>query len=93
MSGEKQHCTHELMKDEAVTGTQLVTRTINAEVPESVYWRVRKCATESRLSMKEYLAKFCEEARVYPRDFQPITPATSESCDVSARIVPNQETR
>ena len=41
-------------------------RTLNVEVPEEVYWHVRECATESRLSMKEYMAKFCREAWPYP---------------------------
>ncbi len=40
-------------------------RTINVEVPETVYWHVRKCATESRLSMKEYMTRFCQEASPY----------------------------
>ena len=41
-------------------------RTLNVEVPEEVYWHVRQCATESRLSMKEYMAMFCREAWPYP---------------------------
>jgi hypothetical protein len=40
-------------------------RTLNVEVPETVYWHVRKCATESRVSMKEYMARFCQEAHPY----------------------------
>jgi hypothetical protein len=46
--------------------TEPKLRTLNVEVPEEVYWHVRKCATESRLSMKEYMARFCQEARPYP---------------------------
>ena len=38
-------------------------RTINVEVPEEVYWHVRTCATESRLPMKEFMARFCREAK------------------------------
>jgi hypothetical protein len=40
-------------------------RTINVEVPETVYWHVRQCAIASRLSMKDYMAKFCMEAFPY----------------------------
>lgn len=40
-------------------------RTLNAVVPEAVYWLIRRCATESKLSMKEYLAKFCCEAHSF----------------------------
>lgn len=46
------------------------TRTINVEVPESIYWHVRKCATESRLSMKEYMTRLCGEAWDYPLELQ-----------------------
>ncbi|KKL92030.1 hypothetical protein LCGC14_1888750, partial [marine sediment metagenome] len=47
----------------------LELRTLNVVVPAEVYWHVRKCATESRLSMKEYMAKFCREAWPYsPED-------------------------
>lgn len=41
-------------------------RTINVEVPEEVYWHVRQCATASHMSMKDYMAKFCQESRPYP---------------------------
>ena len=43
-------------------------RAINVEVPEEVYWHIRQCATDSRLSMKDYMAKFCQEAWPYPND-------------------------
>jgi hypothetical protein len=47
-------------------------RTLNVEVPEEIYWHVRKCATESRLSMKEFMAIFCREAHPYvPMDRSP----------------------
>jgi hypothetical protein len=45
---------------------QALLRTINVEVPETVYWHVRQCAIASRLSMKDYMAKFCQEAWAYP---------------------------
>ena len=44
----------------------VASRTINVEVPEQVYWHIRRCATQSRLSMKDFMAKFCREARPYP---------------------------
>jgi len=40
-------------------------RTLNAVVPEAIYWLIRRCATESKLSMKGYLAKFCCEAHPF----------------------------
>lgn len=40
-------------------------RTINVEVPDSVYWHIRKCAIESQLSMKDYMSRFCLEAFPY----------------------------
>jgi hypothetical protein len=43
-------------------------RAINVEVPEEVYWHVRECATQSHLPMKDFMAKFCREARSYPPD-------------------------
>jgi hypothetical protein len=39
------------------------TKILNVEIPESVYWHVRKCATESRMSMKDFMAIFCKEAK------------------------------
>ncbi len=50
------------------SGTPQRTRTLNVEVPESVYWHVRKCATESEQSLKGYMAMFCQEAGIYPPD-------------------------
>lgn len=44
----------------------MVLRTLNVEIPEEAYWHIRKCATESRLAMKEFMARFCREARPYP---------------------------
>jgi hypothetical protein len=38
-------------------------RVLNVEIPESVYWHVRQCATESRMSMKDFMAIFCNEAK------------------------------
>ena len=47
------------------TATNAGRRTLNVEVPDEIYWLVRKCAIESRLSVKEYMARFCQEARPY----------------------------
>ncbi len=53
-------------------------KTLNVEVPADVYWHVRKCATESRLSMKGYMAKFCREARPYqPEDLSACKDSTA----------------
>jgi hypothetical protein len=40
-------------------------RAINVEVPEEVYWHIRNCATQSRLPMKDFMARFCQDARPY----------------------------
>ena len=40
-------------------------RTINVAVPEEVYWHIRRCATESKASMKEFMTRFCLEAKPY----------------------------
>jgi hypothetical protein len=44
----------------------VATKVLNVEVPETVYWHVRRCATESRMSMKEYMAIFCTTAEPFP---------------------------
>ncbi len=67
-------------------------KTINVEVPEYVYWHIRKCATESRLSMKAYMTKFCEEGWIYPQVPQQITAATNDSDVNAAAHKSNQET-
>ena len=40
----------------------LSCKTINVEVPEAVYWHIRRCATESKMSMKEFMGLFCGTA-------------------------------
>jgi len=40
-------------------------RTLNVEIPDETYWHVRRCATESRLSPKEFVSSFCREAHPY----------------------------
>jgi hypothetical protein len=51
----------------AGTGTSVSRklRAINVEVPEEVYWHVRNCAIQSRLAMKDFMARFCQDARPY----------------------------
>lgn len=39
------------------------TRVLNVAIPESVYWHLRQCATESRLSMKDYMSKIGKRAK------------------------------
>lgn len=43
-------------------------KVLNVEVPEVVYWHIRKCATESRMSMKEFMSVFCTTATPIPFD-------------------------
>ena len=57
------------------------TRILNVEIPESEYWHVRKCATESRMSMKEFMAEFCKMAK-------PIN-ATTESDNAMSGSLPD----
>lgn len=48
----------------SVSETSTTTaKTINVEVPEWIYWHVRRCATESQMSMKEFMAAFCQTAK------------------------------
>ena len=55
-------------------------RTLNAVVPEEVYWHVRQCATESRLSMKEFMAEFCKGAR-------PLQPRSDEVAEDEKEVL------
>jgi len=41
------------------------TRVLNVAIPESVYWHLRQCATESRLSMKEYMTEIGRQAKAF----------------------------
>lgn len=38
------------------------TKVLNVSVPESVYWHIRSCASESRMSIKNFMAHFCRTA-------------------------------
>ncbi len=53
-------------------------RTINVVVPEEVYWHVRRCATESKVSMKEFMARFCLGARPYADEEESLNHSPSE---------------
>ncbi len=50
---------------QANTSDKVRLRTLNVEIPDETYWHVRRCATESRLSLKEFMALFCREAHPY----------------------------
>lgn len=45
------------------------TRTLNVELPATVYWHLRECATLSRMSLKEFMSEFGRTAE--PIDTQP----------------------
>ena len=60
MSHERQT---DLLEKTLPPGQDSKTRTLNVEIPEEIYWHVRKCATDSRLSVKDYMAVFCKEAK------------------------------
>ena len=48
----------------------LPNKVLNVSVPELVYWHIRRCASESRMSIKAFMSEFCKAAK-------PITPSTS----------------
>lgn len=37
-------------------------KVLNVSVPASTYWHIRRCASESRMSVKAFMAKFCRTA-------------------------------
>lgn len=39
------------------------TKVLNVQIPEPVYWHVRFCASESRMSVKAFMAEFCKTAK------------------------------
>ncbi len=45
-------------------------RAINVQVPEEVYWHVRRCATASKMSLKEFMSAFCRQAQPLLHDHQ-----------------------
>lgn len=38
-------------------------KVLNVSVPEPVYWHIRQCANESRMSLKQFMAAFCQTAK------------------------------
>lgn len=38
-------------------------RVLNVEIAERAYWHVRKCAAESRMSLKQFMTEFCLSAK------------------------------
>lgn len=52
------------------------TRVLNAKVPEQVYWHIRRCAIESRLSIKDFMAEFCKTASPIQRRTDLTTPSS-----------------
>lgn len=40
-------------------------KVLNVAIPESIYWHIRRCATDSRMSVKEFMAKFCKTAKPF----------------------------
>ena len=65
------------------------SKTLNVLVPAEAYWHVRRCATESHLSMKEYMARFCLEARPYLPDSLQNDPSTLSSPSSEPSNVPD----
>jgi len=61
-------------------------RTLNVEVPEEVYWHVRKCAIESRLSMKQFMSMFCLDAK-------PFVAINESACDATGEGTSEQSLR
>lgn len=60
------------------------TRILNVEIPETEYWHIRKCATESRMSLKQFMAVFCKTARPVDQEFihGTIVEAEADTCPV-----------
>jgi hypothetical protein len=38
------------------------TKVLNVSVPTSVYWHIRRCASQSRMSVKAFMSEFCQTA-------------------------------
>jgi len=55
------------MQDSAapiITPTEVeAMRVLNVAIPASAYWHIRQCATESRMSLKQFMAAFCQTAK------------------------------
>ena len=46
------------------------SRALNVLLPEDVYWQLRRCAIQSRMSLKEFMIGFCRRA-------EPVSPSVS----------------
>lgn len=42
------------------------TKALNVVLPDDVYWHLRKCAIQSRMSLKEFMIQFCRRAEPIP---------------------------
>lgn len=51
------------MSVESSPGAESPTKVLNVSLPEAIYWHVRKCATESQMSVKAFMAVFCRTAK------------------------------
>ena len=43
-------------------GSAISTKVLNVSVPASVYWHIRRCASQSRMSVKAFISEFCQTA-------------------------------
>ena len=57
------------------------TKVLNVSVPASVYWHIRSCATESRMSVKDFMTHFCKTATPIP------TPVDSSHSNTDSQSV------
>ncbi len=53
-------------KDKSEKTATHPTKVLNVEIPEPVYWHIRSCATESRMSVKAFMTEFCKTATSLP---------------------------
>ena len=70
-------------------GLAVPTKVLNVLIPETVYWHIRFCASESRMSVKQFMAEFCRTATpMYPTIAQ-----SPESAVGSQQVTANQQSR
>lgn len=46
----------------AQSSPTITSKVLNVSIPASVYWHLRFCASESRMSIKAFMAEFCKTA-------------------------------
>lgn len=56
-------------------------KVLNVSLPEPVYWHVRQCASASRMSMKQFMAAFCQTAQPIDTRQQPQSPSDVKPFD------------